>query len=569
MINTPDFNPCPGNFNQSGYNPAAIGTWIPADNDRNKCLDLHTALLQFRSPVYICRDNTGSLSIQTDGTAMLGQSCRSLDDPAALEVLAYAPPLAPEQCGDMAFTASHNLKYAVVAGSMAKGISSAAMVAQMGKAGMLGFLGSAGLEVAEVENKLRWLEGELGAGKHTYGCNLIHSPHEPELEQHLTDLYLRLNVHLIEASAFLRITPPLVEYRLHGIHRNTAGEIVTPNKIIAKISREEIAAHFLSPAPEKIVAALLAAGKINAEQAELARHIPMAEDITAEADSGGHTDNRPAMALFPTIVALRDTLHRQYQYAVKPRVGLGGGIATPYAAAAAFAMGAAYIVTGSINQSCVEAGTSDVVKTMLAEARQADIAMAPAADMFEMGVDVQVLKRGTMFSMRASALYNLYRKYASIEEIPAEERAKLEKSYFKTSLDEVWNSTAAFFSTRDPRQIERAHRDPKHKMALMFRAYLGQATHWAIAGDPQRKVDYQIWCGPAMAAFNAWVKGTFLEQAQHREVVCVNFNVLVGATIWLRAQMLGQARNMYEAVVPERQIVLQPLTNEQIRECLG
>ena len=32
-----------------------------------------------------------------------------------------------------------------------------------------------------------------------------------------------------------------------------------------------------------------------------------------------------------------------------------GGIATPAAVSAAFAMGAAYVVTGSINQSCVEA----------------------------------------------------------------------------------------------------------------------------------------------------------------------------------------------------------------------
>ena len=73
------------------------------------------------------------------------------------------------------------------------------------------------------------------------------------------------------------------------------------------------------------------------------------------------------------------------------------GAVTPGSAAAAFAMGAAYIVTGSVNQACVESGTSDVVRDMLAEAGQADITMAPAADMFEMGVEVQVLKRGTTF----------------------------------------------------------------------------------------------------------------------------------------------------------------------------
>ena len=44
--------------------------------------------------------------------------------------------------------------------------------------------------------------------------------------------------------------------------------------------------------------------------------------------------------------------------------------------------------------------------------------MAPSADMFEMGVDVQVLKRGTMFAGRAKRLYELYRAHESIESIP-------------------------------------------------------------------------------------------------------------------------------------------------------
>ncbi len=81
-------------------------------------------------------------------------------------------------------------------------------------------------------------------------------------------------------------------------------------------------------------------------------------------------------------------------------------------------MGAAYVVTGSVNQACVESGTSDAVRKMLAEAGQADVTMAPAADMFEMGVKVQVLKRGTMFAMRAAKLYELYRAYPSLGSDP-------------------------------------------------------------------------------------------------------------------------------------------------------
>ena len=55
-------------------------------------------------------------------------------------------------------------------------------------------------------------------------------------------------------------------------------------------------------------------------------------------------------------------------------------------------------------------------------------------------------------------------------------------------------------------------------MALLFRAYLGQSSKWAIHGVPERKLDYQIWCGPAMGAFNDWVKGSFLEDPSRRSV---------------------------------------------------
>ena len=49
-------------------------------------------------------------------------------------------------------------------------------------------------------------------------------------------------------------------------------------------------------------------------------------------------------------------------------------------------------------------------------------------------------------------------------------------------------------------------------MALTFRWYLGLSSRWANAGEPTRQVDYQVWCGPAMGAFNEWTKGSFLEQ---------------------------------------------------------
>jgi PfaD family protein len=264
----------------------------------------------------------------------------------------------------------------------------------------------------------------------------------------------------------------------------------------------------------------------------------MAQEITAEADSGGHTDNRPAMTLFPTIASLAARMEQKYGYNVRLRVGLAGGIATPAAAAAAFAMGAAYIMTGSVNQACVESGTSGAVRKLLAETRQADVAMAPAADMFEMGVNVQVLKRGTMFPMRAAKLYDLYRNHDGLDSIPIAERDKLERIFFQAKIDDIWRDTQAYFLKRDPRQVARAEHDPKHRMALVFRWYLGQAAHWAKDGIPGRTMDYQVWCGPAMGAFNEWVAGSFLEAPEQRRVATVARNILFGASVLTRAHML-------------------------------
>ena len=80
-------------------------------------------------------------------------------------------------------------------------------------------------------------------------------------------------------------------------------------------------------------------------------------------------------------------------YACPIRLGAAGGLGEPTAVASAFGLGAAFVLTGSVNQASLESGLSESGRAMLAEAGLADVMMAPAADMFEMGVKVQVLKR--------------------------------------------------------------------------------------------------------------------------------------------------------------------------------
>jgi len=471
------------------------------------------------------------------GVALEGELARANGKPGH-PVLATLPPLYPEWLGDRSFCEVHNVRFPYVVGEMANGITTARLVVAMARAEMLGFFGAGGLMPDRVERALDEIQNELAGTNLPYGVNLIHSPQEPAIENAVCDLLLRRGVARVCASAFMALTPAVVRYAVAGLRRGADGSIQRTTHLFGKVSRTELAEMFFSPAPPAILEALVRAGQITAEQASLAHRVPLAADVTVEADSGGHTDNRALPVVLPLVISVRDRLARKFEYAEPLRVGAAGGLGVPAAIAGAFAMGAAYVLTGSVNQSAVESGLSEEGRRMLAQAGMADVMMAPAADMFEMGVKLQVLKRGTMFGQRATKLYELYRDHASLEEIPSAARQKLERDVFAMSLDDVWSTTRDYFNTRAPEEIVKAERDSKHKMALVFRWYLGRSSRWAIEGDPKRKLDYQIWCGPAMGAFNDWVKGSFLEAPEARTGPQIARNLLEGAAVITRAQQL-------------------------------
>jgi PfaD family protein len=485
-------------------------------------------LLQLDKPIFLLEDRNG-IVYSSNGIS-------PQDLITSFRLLANCPPLSPSDLGDPAFKAAYGTRYPLYAGSMANGIASEEMVIALGKEGFMGSFGAGGCLPARVEKAIDRIKRELD-GK-PYLFNLIYAPFEPALETRTVELYIEHGIHAIEASAFLTLTPNLVWYRLNGVSESSDGSVQVRNKIIAKVSRLEVAKRFLQPPDPAIVNQLLSDGKITEEQARLSQRVPMSDDVTVEADSGGHTDNRPLVSILPAIIHLRDSIQKKYNFASPTRIGAAGGIATPASALAAFMMGAAYVTTGSINQGCIESGTSEHAKNLLAQMAITDVAMAPASDMFEMGVKVQVLKRGTMFAMRGQKLYEIYQKYESIEDIPASEREKLESSIFQQNLDAIWDECVKFFSERDPKQVERANQNPKEKMALIFRWYLGLSSRWSVVGEKGREMDYQIWCGPSMGAFNEWVKGTYLEKAENRSVADVSMHLLRGAAYLWRVRML-------------------------------
>jgi PfaD family protein len=421
--------------------------------------------------------------------------------------------------GSEEFCRVYRTRYAYYAGSMANGISSVEMVTALARAGYMGAFGSGGLSIDEVRQAIGRIKACLPEGP--YLINLLHTPNNWEQEEQMITLFLQESVRAIEASAFVDVSPALVRYRLTGLKKCKDLGVYAENHIIAKVSRAEVAKKFMSPPDPDITASLLAQGLITAQQADWSQEVPVADDITVEADSGGHTDNAQLITLLPLMLYVRDEVQQHYGYKQQIRIGAAGGIGTAMPAASAFLMGADYVVTGSVNQACVEAGTSSYVKQILASVDMADVVMAPSADMFESGARVQVIKKGTMFPMNAQKLYELYTRYSCIEDIPEKDLRAIEKRLFHCDVETVWKQVKEYFAQAGESQIRRAEANGKLKMALVFRWYLGNSSRWAICGDLSRQMDMQIWCGKSMGAFNHWVRGTKLELPEKRTVVAI------------------------------------------------
>ncbi|ACE85007.1 ACP S-malonyltransferase [Cellvibrio japonicus] len=439
--------------------------------------------------------------------------------------------------GNILFRQTYHVKYAYVCGSMYRGIASKEMVINMARNGMLAFLGAGGLPLDSIRQDVIHIKNAI-ADKASFGVNFLCNLNHPDAEMDLVRLLVDLGVNHIEASAFVTVTPALVWYRIAGLEQGADGAIKCNHHIMAKLSRPEVADVFLSPAPQRIVDELLTANLITLQQAEWSRKVPMSHAICVEADSGGHTDMGNPTILFPTMKKLCEAKQAHHQYAQPIFVGLAGGIGTPESAAAAFFLGADFILTGSINQCTVESGASDAVKDILQTINVKDTAYAPAGDMFEIGAKIQVLKKGTFFAARANKLYQIYNHFDGIDDIPHGLREQIETHYFKNSLEDIWKGIVKhLMDTQRPQEVEKANALPKYKMCLIFKYYFYYSSQLALQGDPNRRVDYQVHTGPALGAFNQWVKGSDLESWKNRHVHLIAEKLMMDTAAYMQAHI--------------------------------
>src|SRR5690554_6657312 len=179
--------------------------------------DLCAKIARVRETLHIVREPEHG----TIGLANGGQISTNTQESNTL-LLASLPPLYPEWLGDRGFTAAHGLRFPYVGGAMANGITSPQMVIALGRAGMLGMLGTAGLTLNAMAERLAVVAAELGGSDsepaRPWGANLIHSPQDPAMEMQTVELFLACHVRRVSASAFMGLTPAIVRYAATGLY---------------------------------------------------------------------------------------------------------------------------------------------------------------------------------------------------------------------------------------------------------------------------------------------------------------------------------------------------------------
>ncbi|UUU28508.1 ACP S-malonyltransferase [Streptomyces sp. CA-210063] len=413
-----------------------------------------------------------------------------------------APAPQRAELGSAAFRRDHGVRHAYVAGGMHHGVSSVELVARLARSGLLGCFGAAGLPLADVAGAIRGIRAAAGAAA-PFGVNITYDPFNPRAEADLVDLLVRENVSLVEAATYVEVTPALVRHRLTGARILADGTVHAPRKLLAKVTRLDTARLFFAPPPRSLVERLVDDGLLTAEEAAAGERIALADDICAIGDGADYTDQGALPALLPSVRRLRAQLGG---VAVGVRVGGGGGIGSPESAAAAFVLGADFVLTGSINLCTAESGLSEAAKDLLPNLDVHDTAYAPYGALFELGGRARVLRKGVLFHVRAGKLYDLWRTYDSWDAVPGQIRSRVERDYFGEGFQEL--------ASRVVPADEPA--DPKRRMALVFRWYCAQAQRWAIEGTPERVADYQVACGPALGACNHWLRGTPYEAWRDR-----------------------------------------------------
>ena len=172
---------------------------------------LERALGRVGDPFLVVERAGGHELLEADLAALRGRCVRGAD-----RVVGYLPACRLEHLGDASFCADHGLRYPLCLGGDGQRDRLGRDRRGDGPRGDARDLRRGGAAAGGGRGGDRPARADARRTRSPYGFNLIHSPSEPALEAAVVDLYLRRGVRLVEASAYLDLTLPVVRYRVHG-----------------------------------------------------------------------------------------------------------------------------------------------------------------------------------------------------------------------------------------------------------------------------------------------------------------------------------------------------------------
>ena len=280
-----------------------IGSWraAAAAGPAWEARGLAAALTRVREPVHVVRDGaSGAVGLGLGGELVPPQAARAGDHP----LLATLPALYPEWLGDRSFCEAHGVRFPYVAGEMANGIATTRDGrSRWRRPGCSASSAPPASRFERVEQAIDELERRAAAIGAAWGVNLIHSPERARARgarsptcssRRGVRAHLGLGVHGADAGG--RALRRGAGCALDADGRDRAAGTTSSRRSPAP---EVARAVHVAGAGRDARARWSSAGCSPQDEAELAARVPVAEDITVEADCGGHTDNRPLAALLP------------------------------------------------------------------------------------------------------------------------------------------------------------------------------------------------------------------------------------------------------------------------------
>ncbi|MEU6426883.1 ACP S-malonyltransferase [Microbispora sp. NPDC046973] len=283
------------------------------------------------------RKSAGHLVPSTSGSAGPAVRAGTGTEPGAEP---YRVPA--ERLGSAEFRRDFGTRLACAALEDASAGSSADQVTRAARRGVLAFLGVDGLPTGDVERAVQRLRRDLGpAAPYGVALDARRTGGDEDAEQgRVTGLCLRYGVRFLHVTipheALAQAPSEVVRFRFAGAYRDAAGLPVAPNRIVARVAAPDLAERLMRPPAEPILDALSARGALTPAEVEVARRLPVSEDVCLDCSSAG-----------PGLEVLLPEALRRRDEAVAARghhIRVGAACATPEAVAVAFVLGADFVV---------------------------------------------------------------------------------------------------------------------------------------------------------------------------------------------------------------------------------